>query len=128
MAHMRGDIERARGTVADQGNGTAHGVFRFPQDLAVFRGHFPDYPVVPGVYLLAAAQDVVKRVWSGSWELSKVVEAKFRGVVLPDVAVVVEAAFRPGENGHAIVHAEVKTEEGRDLVARFDMQLAKREA
>jgi len=37
------------------------GCFCFPADLAVFDGHFPGQPLVPGITILAAAQLIVQQ-------------------------------------------------------------------
>jgi 3-hydroxyacyl-[acyl-carrier-protein] dehydratase len=47
------DVQAAlRGPVTSPAPDTYTGAFEFAVDHPVFRGHFPGYPLVPGVYLL----------------------------------------------------------------------------
>lgn len=96
------------------------GRYRFPESLEVFEGHFPDFPMVPGVYLIGAARHLLARAGEGSWDLARVVEAKFTGVVRPEEPVLVELAMERATQ-ETRVRVQVHLNEAR--VARFDLVL-----
>jgi 3-hydroxymyristoyl/3-hydroxydecanoyl-(acyl carrier protein) dehydratase len=66
-----------------------------PQDAEVFRGHFPDMPVLPGVVQI----DWVMRLASRCFQLSKPVaddfQVKFSRIIGPGVALVLTLELDP---------------------------------
>ena len=78
------------------------GEFRFPKDLDVFAGHFPNVPLVPGVFLVEAVRCAAERALERPLRLVRVTDAKFTAEVAPDVEVTVEAEL-DGEKCRATV-------------------------
>jgi 3-hydroxymyristoyl/3-hydroxydecanoyl-(acyl carrier protein) dehydratase len=49
----------------------------------VFAGHFPDHPILPGVFQLEMARMAAEWVLNGGLSLQEVVRGKFQRPVLP---------------------------------------------
>ena len=65
--------------------------FTFPGDLAVFEGHFPGYPLVPGVFLLEAVRTAAERALDRPLRIRRIDDAKFTAEVRPGETVAVDA-------------------------------------
>jgi 3-hydroxyacyl-[acyl-carrier-protein] dehydratase len=69
----------------------------------VFRGHFPNFPILPGVMLVAFARQAVSSELGRPVSLRRIVRQRFMRPVLPDTVVTVECEIgAPGaltENG-----------------------------
>ena len=91
-----------------------------PETSPVFQGHFPRFPVLPGVmmlefmnhaagYLLLRRQEMTKFVFLGG-----VKRAKFRRFVVPGDTMIVDAKVTHEGSGFSIAETSVKV---RDEVA-----------
>jgi 3-hydroxyacyl-[acyl-carrier-protein] dehydratase len=58
-------------------------VRNIPMTLAVFDSHFPRFPVLPGVVLLAGVAGLAELVLGGRWRLDGVSGLRFRHFVRP---------------------------------------------
>lgn len=54
-----------------------------PNTLAIFDSHFPRFPVLPGVVLLASVAGLAELVLGGRWRLTEVSRLRFRHFVGP---------------------------------------------
>src|SRR6516165_9488303 len=85
-----------------------------PKESTIFEGHFPGYPIMPGVLLIESmAQTSGWLVLSVlKFErmpfLAAVKEAKMRGFVTPGEVLTVEAGIVHEGSGYAITEAKVK--------------------
>jgi 3-hydroxyacyl-[acyl-carrier-protein] dehydratase len=87
---------------------------RTPVASPVFEGHFPGYPIMPGVllvetmaqacgWLLLARQDFAAMPF-----LAAVKEAKFRSFVGPDTPLLVTATLAHDGSGYAVAEARIE--------------------
>ncbi len=87
-----------------------------PEQSPIFEGHFPGYPLLPGVlmietmaqtggWLVLAIQRFVKMPF-----LMHVKEAKMRSFVLPGQALIAEAHLLHDGSGFAVVKASISAE------------------
>jgi 3-hydroxyacyl-[acyl-carrier-protein] dehydratase len=85
---------------------------RVPQASTIFEGHFPGYPILPGVLLIEAMAQtsgwlVIAMVrFERMAFLAAVKEAKFRHFVLPGQQLQLSATLTHEGSGYAIVDAK----------------------
>jgi len=84
-----------------------------PQTSTIFEGHFPGYPLMPGVLLVETmAQSsgwlvVAVNKFDRMPFLAAVKDAKFRTFVLPGQVLSVTARLEHDGSGYAVTHAKI---------------------
>jgi 3-hydroxyacyl-[acyl-carrier-protein] dehydratase len=88
-----------------------------PTESTIFEGHFPGYPLMPGVLLLETMAQASGWLVIGITKFTcmpffaAVKEAKFRSFVTPGMALTVNATLEHEGSGYAVTRAEIR---GRD--------------
>jgi 3-hydroxyacyl-[acyl-carrier-protein] dehydratase len=85
-----------------------------PTENTIFEGHFPGYPIMPGVLLIESMAQTSGWLLLGLMKfermpfLAAVKEAKMRGFVSPGDQLTVEASILHEGSGYAMTEARVK--------------------
>ncbi len=94
--------------------------FRFPDDFPGFAGHFPGFPILPGIVQLLLAQWLIEAGTGQGQVLREVANAKFLEQLPPGAEVAVSCRPRgTGEEGWWQARLEI---EGR-AAATFQLRL-----
>ena len=80
---MREDIGNALCELTLTARG-ASARFCFPSDLPVFAGHFPGFPIVPGIYLIEGTRLLGERSLGESLVIRSIEVARFSAAVRPE--------------------------------------------
>lgn len=104
----------------DPAAGTVRAACQVPKESPVFEGHFPGYPILPGVLMIEMMAQ------TGGWLvlalgrfahmafLAKVSEAKLRGFVDPGTALTAESRLVHDGSGYAVASGRL-TRDGRNV-------------
>jgi 3-hydroxyacyl-[acyl-carrier-protein] dehydratase len=85
-----------------------------PQQSTIFEGHFPGYPLMPGVLLIESMAQASGWLLLGVLKfermpiLAAVKEAKVRGSVFPGDLISVEASLTHEGSGYAVTEAKIR--------------------
>ncbi|MFO7786113.1 MAG: 3-hydroxyacyl-ACP dehydratase FabZ family protein [Thermodesulfobacteriota bacterium] len=83
--------------------GAAVGRYRFDEEFAGFRGHFPERPLLPAVVQIMAALHVAEEVWKGVTDATVSVDkAKFTLPIVPGDEVEVRCVMKRLEGGSGV--------------------------
>ena len=92
-----------------------------PLESPVFEGHFPGFPILPGVLMIETMAQ------AGGWLmvarlgfermplLAKVNEAKMRGMLRPGDAITIEAELVHDGSGYAVLAGRIKDAAGKPV-------------
>ncbi len=100
---------------------------RIPEESPVFEGHFPGFPLLPGVLMIEIMAQtagwllVERSARTRIAVLAKVGEAKLRGQVRPGAALESEAALVHDGSGYAVLKGALR--QGAALVAEAELTL-----
>ena len=87
---------------------------KVPQHSTIFEGHFPGYPIMPGVLLIEAMAQTSGWLLLALMKfermpfLAAVKEAKMRGFVTPGELLTIEANVLHEGSGYAMTEAKIK--------------------
>lgn len=90
-------------------NDTAEATFRFAKDLALFDGHFPGDPIVPGVLQIEIVRITMEAYLESPLRIQRIQSAKFARKVMPEEELVV-AILNVDEAETIHVKAEIRVE------------------
>jgi 3-hydroxyacyl-[acyl-carrier-protein] dehydratase len=65
--------------------GSVNSTIRFNKEHAIFKGHFPGLPVVPGVCMVQLTRELVEQVTTQSLQLASATSIKFLSVINPEI-------------------------------------------
>ncbi len=69
---------------------------------AVFRGHFPGNPILPGVCSLMIIRDCASHMTGLRLGYASVRESKFLSAITPDITLTVKLSLSEGEGSHIL--------------------------
>lgn len=101
------DAASALGEICQQGPSDAAATATFAADLAVFTGHFPGQPLVPGVHQLALVGLLASRALDTNLTLQGIQRCKWTSPLLPAQEVTVRATWQPLAAGQWRVDGQV---------------------
>jgi 3-hydroxyacyl-[acyl-carrier-protein] dehydratase len=112
MSNLKEDAAAGIIELTSPREGEIEAVLVFPPGLAVFGGHFPGHPLVPGILELEMVRAVMERFWPGSpLRINSIDKAKFVREIKPGERIRLSAAFSPsGENKGLRVKAHLWVE------------------
>jgi len=85
-----------------------------PNESTIFEGHFPGYPLMPGVLLIESMAQASGWLLLGLLKfermpiLAAVKEAKVRGSVFPGELITIEAGLTHEGSGYAMTEAKIR--------------------
>lgn len=82
-------------------DGSLSAEVRVPKGAAWFDGHFPGYPVLPGIAQLGMVYEIVRQSLHCPVRVAEVNNIRFKQMIAPDDCLMVKAELRPGGGRYA---------------------------
>lgn len=72
----------------------------FNEGHDIFKGHFPDHPVVPGVCMMEIVKELLQSQVDKTLMLSNADNVKFLRLITPDVQPIIKISWKETEGGY----------------------------
>ena len=97
---MKNDIKGALLSVRhDSVAGEIIAEYSFARDLAIFSGHFPGNPVLPGIFQVEMARYALEAANHMNYNIGSISKAKFINMILPDNRITVKIKVAEIDSG-----------------------------
>ncbi len=115
------DVRQAwQGPLRHLGPNEAEGTFVFAAEHPIFAGHFPDYPLLPGVYMLQSLWHAAQQGPAAGYYVKSVKVAKFMAQVLPPCNYTVHLKLQTDPN-RVMLRGELINNGAVALTTVFDL-------
>ena len=95
---------------ARSASGDISSIRTFDRESAWFSGHFPDYPVLPGIAQLAAVADMIQEKTGETVQVAALKRVKFKQIIHPDDTLDIQATRNPDQPDTYSFFIRVKNE------------------
>ena len=85
-------------------DGTLSAEVHVPAGASWFDGHFPGWPVLPGIAQLGMVFELVRHALDGPVRVTEVSRVRFKQMIVPDDRLTVVAESRPGGRSICLPH------------------------
>jgi 3-hydroxyacyl-[acyl-carrier-protein] dehydratase len=126
MSDLKQDAAAGLQSLATRAEGEIEAVFSFPPELAVFSGHFPGRPIVPGILELEMVRATMEKFTGCALRIVSVEKAKFLREVKPGDRILLDLSFTPPGGRFSVKgRALVGTEKAAQVELTLEVELAK---
>mgnify|MGYP006353710843 CR=1 FL=1 len=105
---------------AEQTIDTITAKLRFNKNHEIFKGHFPEQPVVPGVCMLQIIKEMIENSTGGKFILRSAESIKFLTVINPEVQNEVEARIQFRKDEIENLHVDASLFSGTLVFFKFN--------
>lgn len=85
--NFKDDIRRSCRSISGDSRKSILAEFIFSDALEMFRGHFPEAPILPGIAQIEMVTFVLETAWEGSLSVRSVKKTKFSRQITPNTPV-----------------------------------------
>jgi 3-hydroxyacyl-[acyl-carrier-protein] dehydratase len=90
---LRDDVNGCLLEVKKQDAGGLQARFCFPAELEVFKGHFPEHPLLPGALQVEMTRTALERALDCNLQITSIKKAKFLKEITPDQTIDLKIKF-----------------------------------
>lgn len=122
MNNLKQDAAAGLKELTNPREGELEAVFIFPAELAIFSGHFPGRPIVPGVLELEMVRAALERFTGSPLRMVSVEKAKFVREVKPGDRIALTLSFTASGSRLCV---KAKSFVGEEKAAQIELTLEK---
>ncbi len=115
------DILIDKTKVVKTADNTFRALFNLPAEATIFRGHFPEKAIVPGVVLIEAVRQATAAIIPQKVKLKEIKQIKFKGLVQPAEVITIDFTIAGADT---LYTTKATLYSGSQLKAKMQLVLA----
>ena len=88
-----------------------HAVFQFDGKLDLFKGHFPENPILPGIFQIEMVKYALEKSFGAGLNIKSVKKTKFSNLIHPEKNVELDIAINSEKTNLLAVKAVLRVDE-----------------
>ena len=89
------DIQQSKTLVSGNRDKGIHAEFNFPGTLELFKGHFPEKPILPGIAQIEMVRCSLETILKTKLAIQSIKKTKFSHLIEPDTPVLIHITLLP---------------------------------
>ena len=92
------DLKNSEISILKKNHGDINAVFRFKNELDLFKGHFPGNPILPGIFQIEMVKYSLEKSFDICLSIKSVKKTKFSSLIHPGKTVYVDIMMNKEKN------------------------------
>ncbi|HOI26997.1 MAG TPA: beta-hydroxyacyl-ACP dehydratase [Paludibacteraceae bacterium] len=110
-------------TAENDNEGNYHFVVCLKPEHTIFKGHFPEMPVVPGVCTIQMVKECLQSVSNEEYQILNIINCKFPGMIVPTMVKNLDIDINVALSEEGItMKSTVKSDEHKFLVIKATLK------
>lgn len=125
--NLEKDLEKSKISVSKIQEGEILAEFQFSKNLALFTGHFPDKPILPGIVQVEMVKYTLEKALGIPLAISSMEKTKFARLIQPEtrIKVAISLTRNKEDKGHITARALLKT--SGELAGKVNIKLTQKQ-
>ncbi len=115
------DIKNSEISVIKKNSQKIHAVFQFKKELDLFKGHFPENPILPGIFQIEMVKYALEKSFDNSLNIKSVKKTKFSNLIHAEESITLDITINHEEN--SLFNAKAILRVGDTIAGKINLVL-----
>lgn len=118
------DLKNSEISVFKGKNQHINAAFNFKKELDLFKGHFPENPILPGIFQIEMVKYALEKSFNTCLSIKSVKKTKFSGIIHPGKTVYLDITINKKEN--SLLNARAVLRVGDTIAGKINIILTEK--
>ena len=92
------DLKNSEISIVKKNNQKIHAIFQFKKELDFFKGHFPENPILPGIFQIELVKYALEKSFDIRLHIKSVKKTKFSSLISAEDSIMLDITINQEEN------------------------------